>query len=314
MSPAAAWAVTDAHAGTHRAHFPPLYGHRVEEVLATYERTGWIAAILAVALFSTSPILVRFAAPLHPLHVTFLRLAIASAVVLAAAAVVGHAPLKQQYRARYLGYGLITALHFAFYIASLSYTTIAHALALVYTAPIFVSLFAWLLLREPIAGRRWLGVLAACAGIVILAGFEPAMTPEMLLGDLLALGSAVCFGLYSVAGRYERTATPLLSYAGLVYGAAALWLLPVALLLPVATVSWQAAGAVIGLALGPLAIGHTLYNAALRRLHPTVVNLVATQEVTGGIALGILLLGEVPTAEALLGVAMTILGVLLVLL
>jgi drug/metabolite transporter (DMT)-like permease len=58
-----------------------------------------------------------------------------------------------------------------------------------------------------------------------------------------------------------------------------------------------------------LAIGHTLYNASLRRVHPTYVNLIATQEVTGGIVLGALLLGEWPPLSAILGAVLTLVGV-----
>jgi drug/metabolite transporter (DMT)-like permease len=63
-----------------------------------------------------------------------------------------------------------------------------------------------------------------------------------------------------------------------------------------------------------LGIGHTLYNAALRRLHPTIVNLVATQEVTGGVILALLLLGEAPSLNAIVGAAITLIGIAVVLL
>lgn len=282
--------------------------------MPTTERGGWVAAVAAVLLFSTTPVLIRLAAPLQPVHITLVRLLVAAAVVLAVATLLGQAPWRERRRWRYAGYGLATALHFLLYIASLSYTTIAHSLALVYTAPIFVSAFAWLLLGEPLARRRWLGVLVTCLGVAVLAGFEPAMDARMLLGDALAVGSAVCFGLYSVAGRYERGQTRLLTYVGHVYGAAALWILPVIYVFPFPPAPGRALAAVLALGLGPLALGHTLYNAALRRLHPTFVNLVATQEVAGGILLGALILGEVPSEQSVLGVALTLLGVLLVLL
>jgi len=71
---------------------------------------------------------------------------------------------------------------------------------------------------------------------------------------------------------------------------------------------------VAAMALLPSALGHTLYNAALRRLHPSVPNLISTQEVTGGILLAWLLLRQVPPRNALTGAAITLIGVGLVLL
>ena len=97
--------------------------------------------------------------------------------------------------------------------------------------------------------------------------------------------SAITFGLYSVAGRYERAIRALLPYAARVYGAAALWLLPAAALAWPARPGAVSAGrwaAIVALGLLPLALGHTLYNASLRRIPATTVNVIATQEVTGG--------------------------------
>jgi len=56
-------------------------------------------------------------------------------------------------------------------------------------------------------------------------------------------------------------------------------------------------------------LGHTLYNAAIRRVHATYANLIATQEVTGGIILGVLLLGEVPSITTIAGVVVTLVGI-----
>jgi drug/metabolite transporter (DMT)-like permease len=71
---------------------------------------------------------------------------------------------------------------------------------------------------------------------------------------------------------------------------------------------------VVVIGLGSGAIGHTLYNASLRRAHPTLVNLISTQEVSGSILLAYLLLGETPAGTTLAGVAVSLLGVLLVML
>jgi drug/metabolite transporter (DMT)-like permease len=214
-----------------------------------------------------------------------------------------------------VGFGLIAALHFGCYIASLNYTTIAHSLAITYTAPIFVALFSSWFLKEGMDRRKWLGTVVAVAGVAILAGFEPEFTPRMAIGDLIALGSAICFGLYSVAGRSQRHHYSLFAYAGSVYTLAGLWLLPLAWLnFSPHGYTPAAISSVLALGLLPLALGHTLYNAALRQTRATAVNLIATQEVTGGILLGILFLGEVPTPTTLIGVAITLLGIVFVIL
>ena len=141
------------------------------------------------------------------------------------------------------------------------------------------------------------------------------MNSRMLIGDLLALGAAIAFGLYSVAGRSQREHYGLFTYAGTVYGLAALWMLPVVVLsfAPAAALPPRALLAVLAAGLLPLATGHTLYNAALRRTHATLVNLIATQEVTGGMILGALLLGQIPHVNEIAGALVALVGIALVL-
>lgn len=293
-----------------------MTGERVAPpVDALASRRGVLLAAAAVIAFSTSPIFVLAAAPLSPFVITFGRLAVAAACT----AVLGRLarqPLlpERPHMLLFAGFGFITALHFLSYIASLSFTTIAQSLAIVYTAPIFVTLFSATLLREPISRHKWLGVVVAVAGIAILVGFDPRMDWRMAFGDLLALASAITFGLYSVAGRSQRARYGLFTYTSTVYGMAALWALPAAALtFSLAGVGVGAASALLAAGLIPLGIGHTLYNAALRRTHATVVNLIASQEVTGGVLLGALLLGQMPQGSELVGVAVALVGIALVL-
>ncbi len=278
-------------------------------------RLGVLLAALAVVMFSTSPVLVLWAAPLSPFEITLGRLAVAAAVAALLARLNRQPPWPARADLpRFIGFGFITALHFLSYIASLNFTTIAHSLAIVYSAPLFVTLFSSWFLHEPIARRKWLGVGVTVAGIAILAGFEPRLDGRMILGDLLALVSAITFGLYSVAGRSQRERYGLFTYAGAVYGLAALWTLPAAAL------SFTPAGynarsllALLGAGLIPLGTGHTLYNAALRRTHATTVNLITTQEVTGGVLLGALFLSQIPQVNEVVGAGVALTGIALVL-
>ncbi|MHB8598494.1 MAG: DMT family transporter [Ktedonobacteraceae bacterium] len=153
-----------------------------------------------------------------------------------------------------------------------------------------------------------------------MAGFEPHYTACSLHGQCMALGdgfaliSAICFGIYSVIGRGERERHPLFRYTTNVYGLAALWLLPITLFFAFQhSYPLAAIGSVIALGVFPLGLGHTLYNAAVRRVHATYANLISTQEVTGGVLLGIWLLHEIPSVTTIIGVVVTLIGIVSVL-
>ena len=304
------------------AQLTPGEIHEKAPVQASWH--GLLYVCVAVGFFSTSAVFVRWSAPFSSVEIAFWRLAIAAGLV-GLLGLLTHTPLllKRGELPRFLLYSLITALHFVFYIAALSFTTIAHALALVYTSPIFVTLFSALFLREPLPRRKYLGIAVAVLGVALMTGFQPHYTACtlsgtgqcMVLGDVLSVLSALCLAIYSVAGRGERERHPLFRYTLNVYGLAALWLLPFAFYFALQhAYPLPAVAAVFALGVFPLGLGHTLYNAAVRRIHATYANLIATQEVTGGILLGVLLLGEVPSLLTLVGVVVTLVGILGVLL
>jgi len=286
------------------------------ESSALVTRSGLLLVGLAVLFFSTSPVLVRWAAAsLSSYEIAAGRLLLAGLLVLGVAALRDAAWAGLTRWPVFVAIGLVAAVHFGAYIGSLSFTTIAHSLALVYTAPIFAALLSWWLLGESLRPRQWLGIVIAVVGVAIMAGFTPNFDRTMLIGDALALVSAITFAIYSIAGRRQRHHVSLLVYAGAVYLAGGLWLLPMAAL------NFSAGGytlpailSVVALAVVPLGLGHTLYNAALRRMRATSVNLLATQEVTGGVLLGIFLLGEIPSFVTVVGIAVTLVGIILVLL
>ncbi len=278
------------------------------------EWTGVAQAAAATLCFSTGAVLIRWAADLSPVEVTGLRLLLAAAVVGVAARAVGNrVALSVREWARLVPVGITAALHFLTFIASLYFTTVAHALTLTYTAPLFIAVLSYLVLGEPLPRRTVPAALAALIGVSVLAGFEPRLNARMLTGDLLALGAAVTFAVYSLLGRRERARLPLLTYAAGVYLVAGLVAIPFAGSLLRPALPLRAFGAVCAMALVPSALGHTLYNASIRRLHPSIPNLIATQEVTLGILLAWIVLGEPITWSAAAGAALTLLGVGLVL-
>ncbi|MNF27862.1 putative amino-acid metabolite efflux pump [compost metagenome] len=101
--------------------------------------------------------------------------------------------------------GLLFALEFLFVAEGLRYTSAAHVVVLLYTAPIFAALGLHLMLpSERLRRLQWLGIVLAFGGIVIAFGagaLQQSISREVLLGDALALLAGLFWGMTTVAVR-----------------------------------------------------------------------------------------------------------------
>lgn len=265
---------------------------------------------LAVLFVSFGAILVRLAAA-PALAVSFYRVALASLLLLPFAA----GPARRSWPA--LGArrglllaaaGLALALHFATWIASLSYTTVAASVLLVNTAPLFAIVLSRVFLRE----RPSLAVQAATpvafAGAALIALDEPAGASATLLGNALALAGAATLAVYQVIGRGLRHALPLDAYVLGVWAAAALALaaLAGAAGVPLAGFSARTWLAFLALAVVPTIGGHGLVNKSLRALPAPTVGLFLLGEPVIATLLAALLFHEVPGPRTLAGGAVVL--------
>jgi len=216
-----------------------------------------------------------------------------------------------------VGAGALLAAHFWAWIASLDLTTVAASVVLVNTQPVIVALLSALWLREAPVGRQWLGIAVAVAGAVVVAAphfAEPAThSSTALLGDLLALVGAVAAALYFLVGRRLRATLGLWPYVGIVYGACFVLLVLLALMTGARLAPQPPREIAIftGLALGPMLIGHTGCNWALKYLPAYVVNVALLGETVGATLLAAVLPGirEVPPAATLAGGALILAGI-----
>jgi drug/metabolite transporter (DMT)-like permease len=216
---------------------------------------------------------------------------------------------------RYAGLaGVFLGLHFATWITSLSYTTVAASTTLVATTPIWVALFAWIFLKLPPPFTVLLGVLLAVLGAALI-GFgdlDSDAGSAPLIGYALALAGAVSAAAYLLLGRSaQRQGLGLQAYIGVAYGVAAVVLLPLPLLFGLSYTAYSAAtfGWILGLALVPQLIGHTAYNYAMKHLDPTLVATAILLEPVGASLLALAIFGEVPTWLTLIGALILLSGV-----
>ncbi len=207
--------------------------------------------------------------------------------------------------------GTFLAFHFAVWIASLSYTSVAASVVLVTTNPIFVALASFLFLHEPIGRLQAIGIVLSVAGGIMIGAGETGSSGHALYGDLLALLGALLMTSYLLAGRQLRQRFSLLAYISVVYGVAAILLLGMCLLTGASFYPYPGRTYLmfVLLALVPQLIGHSSFNWALRHVTASFVAVAILGEPVGATLLAYLILGETPISTQWMGGILVLLGI-----
>lgn len=283
--------------------------------------------VLALALLgvSLSGPLVRLSHA-HPLAIAAWRLAFSLVIIAIALVLTGQwrqwRRLSRREVAIAVGAGGMLALHFWSWNTSITLTSVAASVVLVNTQPVVVALLSVFWLREAPSRRQWIGIAIAMTGALIVASPDFAAGaatatahPRAWLGDMLALLGAVTAAIYFVSGRRLRAALDLWAYVGIVYGAClvVLLLLIAVTNAPLAPQPARELAIFAALALGPMLLGHTGLNWALKHSPAYVVNLTLLGEPIGATLIAAMLPGirEVPGPATFIGGAVVFAGVLL---
>lgn len=278
------------------------------------------AVVLAFSVFAVSwagP-LVRFTgAP--ALAISFWRLAIACVLIGVILGVRGEWRELRLLRARDWGLaalaGIFLAGHFVTWIASLQLTTVAASVVLVSTQPLWVALLSIPLLRERPRPVQWAGIMLAFAGAAWVGWGGGAGGDGDLRGNLLALSGAALAAAYYVLGRGLRRRVTIWPYVAVVYGAAAVVLLATLIVVDTPIVGYPRGDWAVfaALAIGPMMIGHTGQNWALRYLPAYAVNVSLLGEPIGATLIAWLLPGirETPPAAVLVGGTLILAGIIM---
>ncbi len=199
--------------------------------------------------------------------------------------------------------GFFLSLHFAFWVASLKYTSVASSVVLVTTHPIFVGIGGWLLLKEKIGLNLIFGIALSVLGSALISYGDGSLSKEALMGDGLALLGAIAASGYLLVGRKMRKNRHLISYIFPVYSTAGLILILLALIFqePFFGYSSSTYLYILLLAIVPQLIGHTTFNWALKFLPASLVAVAILGEPIGSTILARTILGEGLTAWKILG-------------
>lgn len=195
--------------------------------------------------------------------------------------------------------GIFLAAHFATWISSLEYTSVASSTALVTTNPLWVGVISWLLLGERPGWGLMGGIVLSLTGslLLVISGLSASALAQYTnptLGNALAFFSALAVSGYLLIGRTLRRRIPVLTYIWIVYTTTALVLVLMLLVSgqPVFGFSPLAYLLLLGLAVGPQLFAHTAFNWALGHLSATVVAVSILGEPIGSAALAWFLFQE----------------------
>ncbi len=275
----------------------------------------WLALLGGIAALSTASILIRLAeAP--PLAIGAWRMLLATALLTPWAL-----PRLRRERSRLARRdilflclsGTALAIHFAAWISSLAYTTVASSVILVTTNPIYVGLASHYLLKERLGGAKVIAIIVALAGSVVIGYGDFDLSARALWGDALALLGALAASTYILSGRVVRRQLSTLAYVWPCYGLAGSLLLALCLLSGQALSGYNSWTYLMFflLAVAPQIVGHSAINWALDHVSPILVTLAILGEPIGASILALLVLGETPPASALIGGLLILAGICL---
>jgi drug/metabolite transporter (DMT)-like permease len=208
--------------------------------------------------------------------------------------------------------GVLFGLHFIAWIAAVYHTSIASATVLVATSPIFLAVLGYAFLQERLSARLVVGIVLAAVGTGIMAwGDATGERADSLLGNGLALLSALLHSFYLLIGRVQRQHLSWLAYVFPLYTVAALTVLPIAWWAQVPLTGYPPVFFMLCalMALLPQIVGHGAFNYAVKYFPVALLGLAGLLEPVLASTLALLLFGEVPGHLALAGMGLVLLSV-----
>jgi drug/metabolite transporter (DMT)-like permease len=209
-----------------------------------------------------------------------------------------------------------------FYFNAVARLSVGVALLLEYLAPVLIVLWLWAASRKRPRASTIGGTVLSLAGLVLVLDLTGAVKVDVV-GVLWGLAAAVCLAIYFFITAKENDSLPpiVLASAGLLVGAAVMWLAAATGLLPMAfstadtrlgpwIAPWWAA--VAGLVLLATVLAYVSGIMAARALGSKVASFVSLTEVLFAVIWAWLLLGELPGVIQLLGGVFIVAGVVLV--
>ena len=210
--------------------------------------------------------------------------------------------------------GVFTACDLGLWTASLSFTTAANATLLGNTAPLWVALGTWLILKQKLTPGFWRGLTITLLGAALIMGTDFLLHPRFGVGDAMAIFTGVFYRGYFLFTERSRTFFDPVSHIWLVGIGASISLFIINAVLGNALTGYPAQSwvvflmtAVVSQVIGYMSLAYALGYLPASVVAPTVV----LQPILTAL-LAIPLLGEIPTIWQGIGGAIALIGIYVV--
>lgn len=265
------------------------------------------------ALWGASFLFMRIGAPvLGPLVLIFLRVSIASAVLLLYMILRHQRPKILQKWKQYLLLGLLNAA-IPFSLISTAELHLSASLAAILnaTTPLFTALTARIWMKDVLSVKKVAGLFLGVIGVAVIVGGNPEHGDNRLL--LWASFSLLAAVSYAFAGVYSAKTLQGEKPMDMAFGqqlAASVIMIPFAgATIPHVIPSPIVIGAVLGLAVFCTALAYLLFFALIRNIGPVKTLSVTFLVPVFGIIWGWIFLGEKISLNTILGLVIILLSV-----
>ena len=198
---------------------------------------------------------------------------------------------------------------------SMRLCSLSIAAALLYTSPAFIMIFSAIIFRERLTYQKLIAIAVTVFGCFLVSGL---LTPGALIsvpGILAGIASGLCYGLYSIFGKFGVEKYDSLTVTFYTFLLATAASVPFADFASMPTV-FASADHVIWLVLsfGPITclLPYLFYTAGLGGVEPGTAGILATLEPVVSALLSVMIFGEAMNWQKVLGMVCILGSVLIV--
>ena len=210
--------------------------------------------------------------------------------------------------------GVFTACDLALWTSSLSFTTAANATLLGNTAPLWVALGTWLILKQQLSKIFWRGLGITLIGAILIMGTDFILHPRFGVGDLMATFTGFFYGgyyLFTERSRVHFDSVIHIWFVG-IGASASMFIINLALGYSITGFSTQTWIVFLATAIVSQLIGYMALAYALRHLPASIVAPTMVLQPVVTALLAIPLLKEIPTPWQGIGGLIALVGIYIV--